>query len=174
MLRATPWRQETITRFLDRLQDEQDVRIYCIFGRPGPLPIGTCRHPVLIGECVFDADKLKSMYLGGRDEDEPYVDSHSLLSDALLCQAVSDQLNDQVLHAMAPMLAQAAINPFQACSGDPERVLFDVVKRLQWSGFLTEGPPQSKSPFPCEVTSEGMGWFIGVLLSYWERARIAQ
>jgi hypothetical protein len=135
-LQLMPLRKREVNDFMKRIETEQDMRIFCTFGKPGPLPVNGCRHPVLLDGMVYDADALRELYLDPWCPDADPHHARSLISDALLLRANRAPVTDRNLRDMAPMLAQAAIEPFVLADGDPTQVMVRVASELAECGLM--------------------------------------
>ena len=135
-LDLSPMRKREVNDFMQRLESERDVRIFCTFGKPGPRAVSGCQHPVFIDGQVYDADALRELYLDPFCPDATPHHTRTLISDALLLRAARRPVTDRNLRDMAPMLAQAAIEPFELVQGDPTQVVVQVAGELQQCGLM--------------------------------------
>jgi len=135
-LDLSPMRKREVNDFMQRLESERDVRIFCTFGKPGPRAVNGCQHPVFIDGQVYDADALRALYLDPYCPDATAHHTRTLIGDALLLRANRRPVTDRNLRDMAPMLAQAAIEPFELVQGDPTQVVVRVAGELQECGLM--------------------------------------
>ena len=133
---AMPIRRHEVKRFMERIGTERDLRILCTFGVPCPLPVNGCRHPVLLDGQVYDADALRGLYVDPFCPDANPHHARTLIGDALLLRANRTPVTDRNLRDMAPMLAQAAPEPFELVEGDPAHVVVRVARELEASGLM--------------------------------------
>jgi hypothetical protein len=131
-----PLRRREVNAFMQRIERENDFRLFCIFGKPGPLPVAGCHHPVMLDGQVYNADLVRATYLDPYCPDANPHHTRSLLADALLLRASRQPITDRNLRDMAPMLAQAAPEPFELVDTDPAGVLVQVASELSDSGLL--------------------------------------
>lgn len=132
-----PVRRHEVREFMRRISSERDLRIFCTFGKPGPLPVNGCRHPVLVDGKVYDADALRELYLDPWCPDADPHHARALIGDALLLRANRTPVSDRNLRDMAPMLAQAAPEPFAQSPDDPTEVVVHVAGELSESGLMS-------------------------------------
>jgi hypothetical protein len=85
---------------------------------------------------VYNADLVRATYLDPYCPDANPHHTRSLLADALLLRASRQPITDRNLRDMAPMLAQAAPEPFELVDTDPAGVLVQVAGELSDSGLL--------------------------------------
>ena len=138
----SPMTEQMARQFHGRIRNEQDMRIFCVFGMPGPMPVGKCHRPVLADGWVFEAGSLRAAYV---DPFCPAADMHharSLLADAVLMRARRTSVSERQLRDMAPMMAQAAIEPFAQAPGDPAAVMVRVADEMAAAGMLSRGTGQ--------------------------------
>jgi len=137
-----PMPQDAERQFAARIGNEQDLRIFCLFGVPGPLPVGRCLRPVLADGQVFDACQLREQYVDPFCPDANLHHAGSLVSDAVLMRACRTPVNDRQLRDMAPMLAQAAIELFADAPADPAAVVVRKADEMTAAGLLSRGTGQ--------------------------------
>jgi len=135
-LQLTPLRKREVNEFMKRLDSERDLRIFCTFGKPGPMPVNGCRHPVMLDGTVYDADAVRQLYLDPWCPDADPHHGRTLIADALLLRANRAPVTDRNLRDMAPMLAQAALEPFVLAQGDPTQVVVRVAGELAECGLM--------------------------------------
>ncbi len=152
---AMPITDHEVNRLSRSLRSESDMRILCMFGKV-PTASPRCPNAIRMGRISYSGDRLRSIYLEQAlcGTSAAAVGSDVALTQAgsrsqRMCEVFTPFVRDAILlgihhgiraqpelNALAPALAQVAVEPFLHLTNDPHTLIPMLANELVRDGAL--------------------------------------